>query len=148
MAPVTSTKNPLKRSPDKDFFLAPAAQRAKRSERVDYAALEAGSTSQPTFNATPFSSSSSCATSSPIPNTSDDEVENSITVEVPPGHEDFEDPTAAGIEELAEPEFGGLSLHNRKIAIQAWFASRQKVESPTRGKSSHVRSLSNPLLVY
>lgn len=71
----------------------------------------------------------------------DEEIEDSIVVEVPPGHEDFEDPTAAGIEELAEPEFSGLSLEDRKIAVQAWFASRQKVEGPTRGKSSHVRFL-------
>lgn len=139
MAPFTPEKINLKRSPNKDFFL-PAGQRVKRAERVDYAALDAGRAFQ-INTSPPRSSSPSFCSSSPIPSTSDEEIEDSIIVEVPLGHEDSEDPTAAGIEELAEPEFSGLSLEDRKIAVQAWFASRQKVEGPTRGKSSHVRFL-------
>lgn len=125
----------IKRKADPSFF-APKAQRPSRGPVRNYAAMNEGRASFDIVS--PSTIVDSMSNSHEASNTDED----TIIVEAPPGADDYDSGDGGDFEDILEPEFPGLTLEQRKSAVQAWFAGRKTHEAKRRSKGSYVSKFS------
>lgn len=128
---------PSLKRPSSDSFFTPISQRQRRSGPVYYVALDNGTAARLPIQ--PYVAITEPITiSNPNSPENNNEEGTTIIVDVPIGHEDYPSDDEDRLEEINKPEFAGLTLEQRKIAVQTWFRSREKHEERKRNKSSHV----------